>query len=280
MDKKVVVQPAPPRDLDTLKATLVDGRDSLPPRLIQVAAFALDNPEEMALGTAASVAAQASVQPSTLIRFAKRLGYSGFSELQDVFRTALRSNWPDYRERLARVQQERDAGGPHPLLSGFAESAMVSLERMVSQASEEDIGRAAQILAAAEVIYVLGMRRAFPVAFYLAYALGKLGIRAALVDHLAGLGPEQLTEADKHDALISISFTPYTPMTVDLTDRLAERGVPVIALTDSPFSPLSPRATVKFEIPEADYAGFRSLSATFCVAMALGVATAAKRNEK
>ena len=68
-------------------------------------------------------------------------------------------------------------------------------------------------------------------------------------------------------------------MTVDLTDRLADRGVPVIALTDSPFSPLSPKASVKFEIPEADYAGFRSLAATLCVAMALAVATGAKRNK-
>ena len=269
----------PPRDFDSLKAMLLGSRDSLPPRLIQVAAFALENPDEMALGTAASIAAQAAVQPSTLIRFAKRLGYSGFSDLQDVFRAELRSSWPDYRERLARVQRAREAGGPHLLLSGFAESAMVSLERLLSQDSEDDIGRAAEILARAQVIYVLGMRRAFPVALYLAYAFGKLGVRAVLTDHVAGLGPEQLTEAGKRDALIAISFTPYTPMTVELTDRLADRGVPVIALTDSPFSPLSPRAAVKFEIPEADFAGFRSLAATFCVAMALGVATAAKRNE-
>ncbi len=279
MDGKVGTTNQPPRDFDGLKTMLLDSRDSLPPRLIQLAAFALENPDEMALGTAASIAAQAAVQPSTLIRFAKRLGYSGFSDLQGVFRSELRSNWPDYRERLARVQLAREAGGPHPLLSGFAESAMVSLERLVAQASEEDIGRAADILARAEVIYLLGMRRAFPVTFYLAYALGKLGIRTMLVDHLAGLGPEQLTEAGKHDALIAISFTPYTPMTVELTDRLADRGVPVIALTDSPFSPLSPKATVTFEIPEGDYAGFRSMAATFCVAMALGVATAAKRNE-
>ena len=258
---------------------LINSRGSLPPRLIQVAAFALEHPDEVALGTAASIAAQASVQPSTLIRFAKRFGYSGFSDLQGVFRLELRSNRPDYRERLARVQQAREAGAPHPLLSGFAESAMMSLERLVSKASEEDIVRAADILARANVIYLLGMRRAFPVTLYLAYALGKLGIRAALVDHVAALGPEQLTEAGKSDALIAISFTPYTPMTVDLTDRMAERGVPVIALTDSPFSPLSPRAAVKFEIAEADYAGFRSLAATLCVAMALGVATAAKRNE-
>lgn len=272
------IAPAPPRDFDAFKAMLIANRDNLPPRLIQVAAFALENPDEVALGTAASIAAQASVQPSTLIRFAKRLGYAGFSDLQDVFRSELKSNWPDYRERLARVQVAREAGGPHPMLSGFAESAMVSLERLLSQASEEEIGRAADILAASNVIYLLGMRRAFPVTFYLAYALGKLGVRSVLIDHVAGLGPEQLAEATKRDALVAISFTPYTPMTVDLTDRMASRGVPIIALTDSPFSPLSPNAAVKFEIPEADYSGFRSLAATFCVAMALAVATAAKRS--
>ncbi len=280
MDDKADVRVEPPRDFESLKAMLLGSRETLPPRLIQVAAFALENPDEMALGTAASIAAQAAVQPSTLIRLAKRLGYSGFSDLQNVFRSELRSNWPDYRERLARVELAREAGGSHPLLSGFAESAMVSLERLVSQASEEDIDRAADILARSEVIYLLGMRRAFPVTFYLAYAFGKLGIRAVLIDHLAGLGPEQAVEAGERNALMAISFTPYTPITVELTDRLADRGVPVIALTDSPFSPLSPKATVKFEIPEADYAGFRSLSATFCVAMALAVATAAKRNKK
>jgi DNA-binding MurR/RpiR family transcriptional regulator len=268
----------PPRDFDAFKAMLIANRDSLPPRLVQVAAFALENPDEIALGTAASIAAHASVQPSTLIRFAKRLGYAGFSDLQEVFRSELKSGWPDYRERLARLQVDRQSGGPHPLLSGFAESAMVSLERLLSKASEEDVGRAADILAAADVIYLLGMRRAFPVTFYLAYALGKLGVRAVMVDHVAGLAPEQLAEASKRDALVAISFTPYTPMTVDLTDRMASRGVPIIALTDSPFSPLSPNATVKFEIPEADYSGFRSLAATFCVAMAIAVATGAKRN--
>lgn len=269
----------PPRDFEAFRTLLLDNRETLPPRLIQVAEFALKNPDEIALGTAASIAAQASVQPSTLIRFAKRLGYSGFTDLQGVFRSELRSNWPDYRERLARVQENRAAGGVHPLLSGFAESAMVSLERLLARDSEDDVGRAADILARARVIYLVGMRRAFPVTTYLAYALSKLGIRAVLVDNVAALGPEQVTEAGKHDALIAISFAPYTPMTVELTEHLAGRGVPVIALTDSPFSPLAPHATIAFEIVEADYAGFRSLSATLCMAMALAVATAAKRTK-
>ena len=272
------ISPAPPRDFETLKSLLVASRDDLPPRLIQVAAFALENPDEFALGTAASIATQASVQPSTLIRFAKRFGYAGFSDLQDVFRSELKSTWPDYRERIERLNAARKGGGPHPLLSGFAESAILSLERLVAHGSEEDINRAADILAGAKVIYILGMRRAFPIASYLAYAFGKLGIRGVVIDNLAGLGPEQVTEASDNDALISISFTPYTPMTVDLAERLADRGVPIIALTDSPFSPLSPNATVKFEIPDSDFSGFRSMAATFCLAMSLAVATGAKRN--
>jgi DNA-binding MurR/RpiR family transcriptional regulator len=269
----------PPRDLGALRSLVVETRRTLPPRLIQAAAFALENPEEIALGTAASVAAQASVQPSTLIRLAKRLGYSGFSAMQDVFRAELKSNWPDYRERIAKVQEERRASGLHPLISGFAESAIVSLERLVSMEIDDDIRRAAKILARARVVYLIGMRRAFPVTFYMAYALGKLGLRAVLVDDVAGLGPEQLTEAGKHDALVAVSFTPYTPMTVELTERAADHGVPVIALTDSALSPLSPKATIKFEIPEADYAGFRSLSATLCVAMTLTVAAATERKQ-
>src|SRR5581483_10858337 len=67
--------PSPPRDYDALKDLLLARREDLPRRLVQVAAFALENPDEIAFGTVASVAAQADVQPSTLIRFAQTLGY-------------------------------------------------------------------------------------------------------------------------------------------------------------------------------------------------------------
>src|SRR5690606_26084445 len=96
----VIDSAAPPRDFDTLREMLIARRDQLSRRLVQVAAFALENPDEIAFGTVASVAAQAKVQPSTLIRFAQTIGYAGFSDLQDVFRAQLKSRWPDYRERL------------------------------------------------------------------------------------------------------------------------------------------------------------------------------------
>ena len=53
--------------------------------------------------------------------------------------------------------------------------------------------------------------------------------------------------------------------------------MPVLALTDSPFSPLIQSARAVIEVVEADLGAFRSLSGTLCLAMALCVAAAELR---
>ena len=58
---------------------------------------------------------------------------------------------------------------------------------------------------------------------------------------------------------------------------LSARNVPVVAITDSAFSPLAQSATVWFEAAEGDFSGFRSLSGTMALAMALTVSVAEKR---
>jgi DNA-binding MurR/RpiR family transcriptional regulator len=274
------VMDAAPDDYEGLRALMLSRRDAMPKRLKQLAAFAMQHPEEMAFGTVAGIATHAGVQPSTLVRFAKSLGYDGFSHLQQIFRDRLRERFPDYRERL---QGLRGAEGQHvhaaSLLEGFANAASISLERMRDTVRPEELSRAIETLAKADTIYLLGARRVFPIAAYCAYAFGKLGVRAALVDHIAQLGPEQLFTATERDAVLAISFTPYAPVTADLAATAARRNIPVVAITDSAFSPLVGSADVWLEIAEADFGAFRSLSASFALAMALAVGTAEKRAE-
>ncbi|MGO4706297.1 MurR/RpiR family transcriptional regulator [Microvirga sp. 2MCAF38] len=269
-----------PTDYEGLRALLVSRRETLPKRLKQLAAFALDHPEEVAFGTVAGIADHAGVQPSTLIRFAKSLGYEGFSHLQQIFRDRLRERFPDYRERL-RSLRESDSHHDHAaaLLEGFAEAAALSLDRMRESVRLDEFARAIETLAKADTIYLLGARRVFPIAAYCAYAFGKLGIRAILIDHIAQLGPEQLATASEKDAVLAISFTPYAPVTADLAAVAARRNIPVVAITDSAFSPLVTSADIWLEVAEADFGAFRSLSASFALAMALAVGTAEKRAE-
>ncbi|MGO9759361.1 MAG: MurR/RpiR family transcriptional regulator [Roseiarcus sp.] len=267
-----------PADFDGLKARLIQVKPDLPKRLQQVAAFALENPQEMALGTASSIAARAQVQASTLVRFAQAIGFGGFSELQAVFRSHLRNRWPDYPERMKALHASaRDSGDPTRLLGGFADSAAASLARLRETISRADLERATELLGAARTIYLLGQRRAFPVAHYLAYALAQLGVRAALIDNVGSLGAEQMATATRRDALIAISFAPYTPFTIEQTRRARERATPTVVVTDSPLSPLAGLADVRFEVAESDFGSFRSLAATFCLAMTLAVALAEKR---
>ena len=198
----------PPESFEALKRRLIEIEPHLPKRLRQAAAYALEHPDEFALGTASALARSADVQASTLVRFAQTLGFAGFSDLQEVFRWRLRNRWPDYSERLRALQQNaRDSGDPTHLLFGFADSAAASIARLREGVQRRELDRAVGLLARARTIHCLGQRRSFCVAHYLTYALSQLGIPASLIDNVGGLGPEQLARAgagrraDRHQLL-------------------------------------------------------------------------------
>lgn len=260
-----------PRDFDGLRALILSQRESLPKRIAQIAAYALDNPDEIAFGTAASIAVSAGVQPSTLIRFAQHLGFDGFTSLQGVFRERLRERNSSYEERLNTLRSGEGVAGNHHILDGFLTASRKSLDVMSRSLDEATLDRAIALLADAETIYILARRRSYPVASYLAYALGKLGVRYQLVESAAGLDPEMIAFATPRDAVLVVSFSPYAEATVEDTRGLAERGVPIIAITDSAFSPLASFARLWFEVAEADFGGFRTLASTMALAMALAV---------
>ena len=267
-----------PRDFTALRALVLARSPTLPRRLVQIAQFALDNPDEIAFGTAASIAAKAEVQPSTLVRLSQALGYQGFSEFQLVFRSRLRERVLNYDERMQQLRAHAAGASKAGLLfHGFLDSAERSLGEARQTLEPQRIEQAADLLAGAETIYLVGLRRSFPIAAYMAYAMGKLGIRNVLVDGLAGLGQEQIGFASARDAVIAISFTPYASETVALTQAARARSSTIVSITDSAFSPIAPVADLWFEIVEANYEGFRSMAATMALAMTLGVAVAQRR---
>lgn len=266
-----------PQTYESLREMILEQRQSLPKRIAQAAAYALDNPDEIAFGTAASIAAAADVQPSTLIRFAQHLGYDGFTSLQTVFRQRLRERTSSYDDRLSALRSDGATGAAARIVGGFAAASIQSLEALLHKIDDHALEKAVGVLARSETIYIVARRRAYPVASYLAYGFAKLKLRSQLAESTAGLDPEMLAFATPKDAAIVISFAPYAAATLDHARQLSQAGVPIIAITDSAFSPLAQLADQWFEIAEADFAGFRSLAATMSLAMSLAVCVAEKR---
>lgn len=269
----------PPSDFDGLRLTIMAQRDSLPKRLMQVAAYALDNPDEMAFGTTASIASAAQVQPSTLVRFAQALGFEGFSGLQQLFRSRLKDRNSTYEERLRQLESTAGTSGSEAIVRGFITAAHQSLDTLSHSLDPSRLERAVDILARADTIYLVARRRSFPIVTSMAYAFGKLKVRCQVVSSAAGNDDDLLAMATSDDAAFAVSFSPYAAESVTQVQALVQRRVPVVALTDSTLSPLAASASVWFELVEADHAGFRSLSASQALAMALCVSVAERRRQ-
>ena len=264
----------PPASVDEFRARLADILDDLPRRLRQCADYIAANTDRIAVSTVAELAAGADVPPSAVMRFCQILGFSGFSEMQRLFREAYSPGWPDYSTRLKNLK-EGGAGSPTALLAEFIEAGRQSLEALAKSADEVALQQAVGVLAGADTVHVVGLRRAFPVASYLAYVFEKMSVPAMLhdgvgkLDHRFALRP--------NDAVLAITFAPYSEETLTLAQDAKARGLPVVALTDRMSSPLVRFSDAILTVPEVDFGAFRSLSATIAMAIALAVAVGSSR---
>ncbi|MGJ4948379.1 MurR/RpiR family transcriptional regulator [Bradyrhizobium sp. HKCCYLS20291] len=264
-----------PTNYDELRGAIAQRHRALSGRLQQIAEFVLDHPTDVALGTVAEVAQRSGVPPSAIVRFAHALGFGGFTEMQQVFRSRLVAGVaPSYKARLARMKsEEKSVLGRQPtaVLSRFVSEAQAALTALSQSVHARELDAATAVLAKARDIYLIGLGGSFPVATHLAYVLRKLGRRVVLLDGTGGSIHEQSHTATRDDALVAISFRNYYPDTARLFAELVGRGVPTISITDSLLSPIADGASVVFEIQDMPEPALRTLVAPMCLVQALAI---------
>ncbi|MFT3961272.1 MurR/RpiR family transcriptional regulator [Propionivibrio sp.] len=258
---------------EELKAIITRTYPDMSGHLKRIARFALEHPNDLALGTVAAVARSVNVQPSAVIRFANALGYSGFSEMQRIFRGNLLERSDNYRERISQMRSRRadDDRGAAGVLHRLVADTVGDLGQMEENIPPADIAAAVGLIATCPRIFVLAQRRSFPIASYLGYALGRLELRTHLLDSVGGMLQESLGSMSPGDVLIVVSFRSYAPEVVDAAVKANAAGVAVIAITDGPLSPLKNCARVCLEAAMDSTREFRSLVAPMCLAQALVV---------
>jgi DNA-binding MurR/RpiR family transcriptional regulator len=224
------------------------------------------------------VAQDCGVQPSAVVRFAKHFGFHGYTQLQTLFRAGAARQLAPQRDYQDRIRSLIDAGvGPLPgaqIAHEVVEGSLASLQALQAGLADAPIDAAVDLLAAAPALWLAAARRAFPVGAYLAYALQHT---AKPVHWLHGLGAMQMGELRAMapgDVIVAVSFDPYARETLELADAAIARGARLIALTDSPLSPLAARASVTLIAQDSATFGFRSLTGTLCLAQSLFIALA------
>lgn len=264
-----------PESVEEFQQRLNELGDTLPKRLKQCADFFAVNSDRIALSTVAELATAAGVQPSALIRFCQVLGFSGYSELQKLFRSSFSPALPDYETRLQNLR-ERGAASPSAMLAEFVDAGRQSLENLANTVDPRALDKAVATLNDAEIIHIMGLRRAHPVASYLAYAFEKMHIPAMLHDR-SGKLQNRAAVLPNHASLI-VTFTPYSEETLDFALDCIDRGIPTVVITDAASGPLHRAGTLPIQVSEVDFGAFRTLSATLSLAVALAVTIGTLRN--
>jgi DNA-binding MurR/RpiR family transcriptional regulator len=280
--------PAPPADaanaasahgaVDALLERISAEFNDLSRQLKAIARYVELHRGHLGLERIQDVAERSGVQPSAVVRFAKHFGFSGWTELQKVFRDGIAQQIAPSHNYQARIRdvigQAQGRLSSADIAAEFIGGAIAGLRELQRAVHASALDDAVELLAHAPSIWVAGARRSFPAASYLTYALQHADRPIHLVTGVGAMHEGQLRGLREGDVMVAISYAPYAEET-GLVARLAvERGAKLIALTDSRMSPLAADAAVALLVSESSTFGFRALTNTMALAQSLFIALA------
>jgi DNA-binding MurR/RpiR family transcriptional regulator len=207
----------------------------------RVADLVLGDPSRLAFGSVATVAADAGVGNSTVMRFASRIGFAGFRELQDAARGEMDGR---LRQATHRIRQ-------HPTGDPIARARDVELANVQETFDRLDATvatDAAGALASAARVAVLAGDAARGIAQDFAGQLGMLRDGVAVADAGSIAVSRTLAWLDRDDVLVVIDTSRYEASVAGAAERVAAAGARVLAVSDSHVSPIARVATWSFQV--------------------------------
>jgi DNA-binding MurR/RpiR family transcriptional regulator len=262
-----------PKNINELNALLQARYAKLSKKMKLIAFFIIDQPQQIALNTLAVISDDIGVFPSTLVRFAKHIGFSGFVQLQELFKVQITQSAVNYRQRITDVKKITEGEISTSCANIFHDITsrnIIATKLLSEQIEVELIEQSVQALCVANEVIVCGMNRALPVAIYFHYMLNNLGIRCRIVDSSS----DEATLShwfNETTVLIAITYNPYSSVTSQAINTAKQSNSTVILLSDTALNPVANLSDYLFAIHEAEVHTFRSLSATLCLAQAICV---------
>lgn len=249
---------------------ITDQFESLSPQLRLAARFAIDNPDEIAVNSMRNVAAKAGVQPGTMLRLAQQLGFAGYDQLRDLFRKRVKagvgSTWSG---RARSLRKSGAASSGHTLIDRLVADEHDNLQKTFDAETAKSLRQACQIIGSSRLVYVLGLRSLFPVAFYFHYVCRMFMGKTVLLTGTGGTFADDLRRVEKGDTVVAFSYHPYARDSVKAVAFAAKRGARVIAVTDSRVSPIIAPAKVGIVVSNTTPSLFPTILPAFAVAQAL-----------
>lgn len=244
----------------------------------RIAKVVVENYPQSALLTSRLIASRAGVSPPSVTRFARKLGYVGFAEMQDALRLEMRARLSSPSARLTAEARGRRRS-PDLLLRDAIGRNIDNMQRTLDLVDPEVLEAFVRALIgdARKKIYITGSKKAGIVADYFAMQLNQLRpdvVRLYLSDTLADQTMD-LTDAD-----ILVVFEPRraTRALVGLVKNADDIGATIAAFCDEDPPSVLRNSDFLFVTPIAAISVFHSYAGLFTLCDAILAAVVERRS--
>lgn len=228
-------KPRAPKNLDALIQHLQSHYTEMPLQFQISARYLIDHPGDVPIASMRTIAAQAGVQPATLVRLAQSLGYAGWAGLKDVFVQSLRQSPTAYTEQAKAVVSNRNPKGMFTNVVHAQAANVANLDELNAQT----MPLAADLIVKAKRVYVAGFRASYAPAFTFYYLYRLFRPTVSMLRTEAGTLEMELRTLEPNDVVVLTAFAPYSQEIVRVYEAAIESGCKVIALCDSKVAPIA-----------------------------------------
>ncbi|MDR3085708.1 MAG: MurR/RpiR family transcriptional regulator [Christensenellaceae bacterium] len=199
----------------------------------RIAEYIVTHYDKAAFMTASRLGEKVEVSESTVVRFAIALGYDGYPSLQKALQEMIRN-------RLTAVQRVEMTGDLSEIaaLSTVLRADMQNIRQTIEDVDEQVFLDAIEAISSAKRVYIVGVRSSGPLAQFLGYYMNFILRDVSVITSGVSDVMEQIARVGPRDLLIAISFPRYSRRTIDAMLYAREQGARVLAITDTPLSPL------------------------------------------
>ena len=193
----------------------------------KIADYIIKNGNVVAFSTLEEVADKAGVSTTSVIRFARTLGFEGYTQMQQSIQ----------KELMKKVSLPERYEGSYPkiekghLLDDILTEEIDRLKKTVKYVSAEALDQAVSAISGARRIYILGCRATFSLACYTAAYMSQICDNVTLVGGIGGMHPEELVNAGEGDVCIAFMFPRYQKIMVNSLEWLKSRNVKTVIIS-------------------------------------------------
>jgi DNA-binding MurR/RpiR family transcriptional regulator len=244
--------------------------DQLSPNDRRIAHHLLDHPAQAPFETAESLAAHTGVSKAAVVRFANRVGFSGFAELHEVLRD----------EAVARLSLPREPNGRGDVVDAVASRARSDLDAMRAGVDRGQFAAAVSLLCKGNgKIGIFGHRKSAALAEYAYYLLNPLLSNTwPIAAGEPGIA-DQLIDLEPGDRLIAFTFRRYARITAQVVSSFHDAGAPVVLITDDLMAPAADLASHVLVCAPAEAGEFDTAAPGIVLIEALAAAIASRSRQ-